>query len=77
MLVNSLVWILAAFIVTGCSDKRRDLVEFNSEDKSYSIGLYKDTAMMIVDDEDHLHRLGIKGFGARQGSCRLIHAANC
>ncbi len=58
---------LAVLLLANCSNERSDLVVFDNKDKSYSIGFYKDTALTTVDEDDHVHRLGIRGFERFEG----------
>jgi len=58
---------LAVLLLANCSSKHSDLVVFDSKDKLYSVGFYKNTAMMVLDEDDHIHRLGIRGFERAKG----------
>jgi hypothetical protein len=58
--------LLSTLLILGCEKQRSDLVVFESKDKSYSIGFYKDTATMSADD-DQVKSLGIRGFEKLEG----------
>ena len=53
--------------LASCNNERRDLVEFRNKDDSYVIGLYKETAFMRVDEDDHVRRMGVRGFQRLDG----------
>lgn len=62
-----IVFAAACLLMASCTKERNDLVEFNTKDKSYTIGLYKSTALMIISEDDHIHRLGVRGFQRIEG----------